>query len=340
MKVLVIQTAFLGDVILTTPMLKTLADRGAEIHFIGVKAGVDVLKDFPQLHTHELIKGRFKRGVQSISELLSHFASQEGQEFDFIFCVHRSLRTLWLAKKIKAKRKIAFQSISSKILGFESVPYPAYSEDLHYSDRPMALLKKAGIEFSSTPKPYLSVTEEAKRSVQNIFPWSTEKYVVINPFSVWGTKIWPKFPALIQRLADTKQIPFVLIGTGGKKEIAESEEILKKLPTGHRVFSMVGRTSIEELKALISGASLLVSNDSAPVHIASAFNVPTVAIFGPTVKKFGFFPQADRFEVVEKKHIDCRPCSLHGPKKCPRGHFRCMREIEVEDVYQAIQRVS
>ena len=85
--------------------------------------------------------------------------------------------------------------------------------------------------------------------------------------------------------------------------------------------------------ALMPHFKLFITNDSGPMHIATAFNVPTLAIFGPTTRELGFFPYGRGHRVLEVKGLPCRPCALHGGRKCPQGHFKCMRLITVDDVF-------
>jgi heptosyltransferase-2 len=135
-------------------------------------------------------------------------------------------------------------------------------------------------------------------------------------------------------------VDVVVIGGGAGAEKIIGQTITEKIvQAGGKAVNLVGQTSISELKAVIRGAWLVVANDSAPVHIASAFDVPTVAIFGPTVRKWGFFPLSSRSRVVERSDLPCRPCHIHGPQKCPKRHFKCMDQIQVEDVVQAVQNL-
>jgi heptosyltransferase-2 len=102
---------------------------------------------------------------------------------------------------------------------------------------------------------------------------------------------------------------------------------------------MVGMTDLRELCALVRKADLVITGDSAPMHIAWAFDIPTVAIFGSTVPELGFAPATDSCRVVELKGLECRPCSDHGPATCPLGHFQCMKGVSVSMVYDACRKM-
>ncbi|MEW6057118.1 MAG: glycosyltransferase family 9 protein [Bdellovibrionota bacterium] len=338
MRILVIQTAFIGDIVLTTSFLRALALKWphAEIHLVTTGAGCEVLAGWNQVRLHPMNKALgFSASIAKVlGSLLPH------GEFDVVFAVHRSIRSLWLGRKLKAKKRVAFRSIASALLGYEQVPYPEYREDAHYADKPMALLSRFG-EVPATPRPFLCIAAADEVWFhQEVLGKVHSKYIVLSPFSVWGTKIWfsDRYARLAQSLAKEHGATIVLIGSQGTQEAIVADAISEKVSrSGGRVLNLVGKTTLGQLKAVIRGAALLISNDSAPVHVASAFDVPTVAIFGPTVRKWGFFPLATKSVVVERHNLSCRPCHIHGPTRCPKRHFRCMDEIQVEDVMKAAE---
>ena len=125
----------------------------------------------------------------------------------------------------------------------------------------------------------------------------------------------------------------VLLGTRADGRAAE--EVLQSLASPAQSF--VGQTSLREMMLILRRCELILTNDSGAMHVAAALGVPTVAIFGPTVKPFGFFPVGARTAVVEVSNLDCRPCSVHGSKKCPLGHFRCMNDVTVDRVVDSAQ---
>ena len=153
-----------------------------------------------------------------------------------------------------------------------------------------------------------------------------EPLIALAPGSVWATKRWPQYARLAHELRQAGRI--VVVGASADHVLAE--EIMSA--TEGRAIDATGRLSLLASAELIGRASLLVSNDSLPLHLASAMNTPTIAIFGPTVPAFGFGPLAEHSVVVGMDSLACRPCDRHGPRRCPLGHWRCMREIMAEDV--------
>lgn len=155
--------------------------------------------------------------------------------------------------------------------------------------------------------------------------------MVFAPGSAWGTKRWPFFPELARLVAGDFQIVVI----GGEAEASLAANIQIAAPG--KTVDATGELSVLASAELIRRAVAIVSNDSAPMHLASAMNTPTVAVFGPTVPEFGFGPLADSRMVAGVNHLDCRPCDRHGPQRCPLGHWRCMRELSAEQIHALLK---
>jgi heptosyltransferase-2 len=158
--------------------------------------------------------------------------------------------------------------------------------------------------------------------------------VALAPGSVWATKRWPYYAELAARLAEHARL--AVVGSGADAELAAA--ILAACPAG-RAVDATGRLSLLASAELIGRAALLVTNDSAPQHLASAMGTPTLTIFGPTVPDFGFGPLAPGSRTAGHEGLDCRPCHAHGPPRCPLGHWRCMREQSPEAVAELAARL-
>jgi heptosyltransferase-2 len=148
---------------------------------------------------------------------------------------------------------------------------------------------------------------------------------------VWATKRWPYFPELARRLAPSARIAVV----GGADDAPLAREIQNAAGQADTV-DATGKLSLLASAELIGRAAALVTNDSLPQHIASAMETPTVTLFGPTVPAFGFGPLAARSVTLGHTALECRPCHHHGPRRCPLGHWRCMTELAVERVADAV----
>jgi len=163
----------------------------------------------------------------------------------------------------------------------------------------------------------------------------TREFVALAPGSQWATKRWPYFPELARALAG--EVPLAIVGGPGDR--ADARAIRNALGTGVPLADGVGRLSLLGSAELIRRARLLVSNDSAPVHLASAMGTPTVEIYGPTAPIFGFAARAPWSRVVEPDPLPCRPCHKHGPAVCPLVHHKCMRDTAIGRVLAEVRTV-
>src|SRR6266566_4428321 len=169
--------------------------------------------------------------------------------------------------------------------------------------------------------------------------WHSEasRCLALAPGSIWGSKRWPYYRELAERLAGSVGILVV----GGPEDAALAAEITEAVArSGGQAVSGCGRLSVRQAAEAIRRAVVLVTNDSAPLHFAQAVDTPTVAIFGSTVPSFGFGPRGPRDRVVQVGGLACRPCSAHGPPSCPLGHHLCMKSLSVQDVLQAIEETG
>jgi heptosyltransferase-2 len=195
----------------------------------------------------------------------------------------------------------------------------------------LRLLSLAGSDRMPRP-PWITLTD---RDRQRADDWLRaagidQPFIVLAPGARWGTKRWPGFPELAARL----DLPSAVVG--GAEDARLADGVVSAAPD--RARNAAGHLDLRESAALIDRAALVVTNDSLPLHLASALGRPSVAVFGPTSPAFGFGPLQPEDQVVEHPDLGCRPCSAHGPAACPLGHHRCMREIAVDQVLAAVRR--
>lgn len=325
-RVLVIQTAFLGDVILTLPMVQVLKEArpDCEIDFVSIPDTSGILRNHPDVSSLLVFD---KRGKQkSVLSLISFAKELRRRNYDVVLCPHRSLRSGVLSLWTGADVRVGFKNSALKMCFTNLMPWRF---GVHDVERNLSLLAPLGIEAGGEA-PRLFPADEDRKAVDDFLGRNgiSSPYVVIAPGTVWETKRYPV--EMMSEVADRllkKSFNVILIG--GEKDVGLIEHFGG---IGRGVVSAVGKFPVMTSAEIIRRASLLVANDSAPIHIASAFNVPTVAIFGPTVEKFGFFPYHDRSVVVETSGLACRPCTLHGGHRCPIGTFVCMMKIKPEEI--------
>lgn len=323
MSSLVIQTAFLGDVVLTTPLLSAVAQRhGGD--------PVDVVttpRAAPLLETHPAVRqvipydkhGRERgwRALRALARRLEH------ERYARAYLPHRSLRTAALAWFAGIPSRVGFRG-SWSFLYTEARPKPSRG---HESDRLLALAEEPPGAYPPQLRPTDGDAVVAGALLH-------EPYVALAPGSIWGSKRWPYYPQLAAKLAEQAAVLVI----GGAEDAALGEAIVQAVqPTGRPAVDTCGKLTLRQSAAAIGRALLLVTNDSAPLHVATAMGTPVIALFGPTVSDFGFGPLRAGDVTLGLADLQCRPCSPHGPPRCPLGHHRCMHDLRVEAVLAAIE---
>jgi heptosyltransferase II len=326
---LVIQTAFLGDVVLTTPLLTALAERHGPVDVVTTPAAAALLETHPAVGA---VLRYDKRGAdRGATGLWRLGARLRARSYARVYLPHRSWRSAALALLARAGERIGFADSPAAITYTRRVPRPGTG---HEVERLLALARPENGLPGASPPVHLALTADDRAAAD---AWLRERgvgdgFVALAPGSIWGTKRWPGYAGLAAAL----ELPVVVIG--GREDAVLAEEVAAAAPS--RVHNAAGALGLRGSAALIARAAVLVTNDSAPLHLATAVGTPVVAVFGPTVPAFGFGPRGARDVVVEHPTLTCRPCSAHGPQVCPLGHHRCMREIPVASVAAAVAAVS
>lgn len=320
---LVIQTAFLGDVVLTTGLLTSLAERFGPVDLVTTRAAAGLLEGHPAVRRVLVYD---KRGAdRGIGGLVRTARALRSAGYARAYLPHRSLRSAALALLARIPERIGFAGSPGALAYTRAVPRPAAG---HEAERMLAL---AGPESGGAPaRVALGLTARDRSEAED---WLAahgvaEPFVAMAPGSIWGTKRWPGYAELAARIPE----PMVIIG--GPEDRALGETIAAAAPG--RVQVAAGALSLRGSAALLERAQVLVTNDSAPLHLGSAVGIRTVAIFGPTIPGFGFGPRGEADRIVELTGLPCRPCSSHGPEVCPLGHHRCMRDLSVDVVLAAL----
>ncbi len=334
--ILIIQTAFAGDLVLTTPLIEEAAAM-----YPGVP--VDVLcipSTAPLLGNHPLIRRCIvydkKNGDPKLPTLLRALAKEN---YTLCLCPHRSFRSAMLARATKAPRRISFDRSAAPWLFTETVPYqPLW----HEADRVLSLLTHGDRPDSGRRRPRLYPSESDRASAKALQPAFGGAYVCVAPGSVWATKRWTEkgFAEVVRHFASSR--PVFLLGGREDRELCDriANRARAASPDGSaRILNTAGDLAFLVSAALIEGAGVVISNDSAPVHLASAMDTPVVEIFGATDPAFGFTPYGVPHRIVMKEGLDCRPCAIHGAKECPIGTFECMKELAPARVIEAAEEL-
>lgn len=332
-KILLIQTAYIGDVILTTPLARAVKEgfEGSGVHFMLIPSTANLLENNPNV---DKIIVYDKRGRdQGLVGLIKMLNIIKGEGYDLALIPHRSLRSALIPFLARVPCRIGFDTSAGAMFLTKRV---AYRKDLHEVERNLELLSPLGLKVRGS-KPEIYPDDRDVKLVDSLLThWgvrSGDFLVGIAPGSVWLTKRWPgeRFAQLAKELRRGDSVKVVLIGGEGDRELCE--RISKEVGWG--VLNSAGRLSLRRSAELIKRCRVLVTNDTAPMHLACAVGTRVVAIFGPTVPEFGFYPYGDGHVIIQKE-LPCRPCGIHGGRRCPKKHFDCMRKISVEEVYRAV----
>ncbi len=334
-KILIIQTAFAGDVILTLPMIQVLKRHfpNASIDAVVIPRVLDLLANNP--HIDRVIsydKRKSDKGLAGFFRLVQRLRLGK---YDLAIVPHRSLRSALLAGLSNIPHRIGFDRSAGRIFFTERV---RYDPNKHEVERNYSLLQPLGIGPPEKELPKLYPSFRDGEEVDRLFrPYDAEgekPRICIAPGTVWKTKQWlpERFAEVAKKLAEKNTV--ILIG--GKEDEDICEEICRSAgKTG--CLNFAGKLSLLQSAEVIKRCKLLLSNDSAPMHIAVAMGTPVVAIFGATVPEFGFAPYGPKDIVVETRGLPCRPCSIHGGKKCPIKTFVCMRSIESQEILSILE---
>jgi heptosyltransferase-2 len=323
-RILVIQTAFLGDAILASSVLETLHFYlpDAEIDFMCTKASASLFKNHPFL-IRVLAWNKSKHKYKNLFKLIK---SVWGNSYTHVFNLQRYAATGFLTATSGAGQRIGFNKNPLSFAFTRSVPH-IIKENWHEIDRNFSIIQSC-LPLGATVKPPRLYASDAERT--KIQAFQTKPYLVMAPASVWATKMWPEehWAQLIERFSEK----FTIYLIGGETDI-ELCERLARSKSLNDVISMAGKLSLMESAVLMQGAIMNYVQDSGPVHLASSFNAPVTVIFCSTIPKFGFGPLSDNKIIIETtEKLACRPCGLHGYNTCPQGHFKCGWGIKPIDI--------
>lgn len=328
-KFLVIQTAFIGDVVLATGIIEKIhaVYPDALIDFLVRKGNEGLLKNHPFLH-EVLVWNKQQNKLKNLWHMLQQVRSNR---YNTIINVQRFAATGMLTAFSGAPEKIGFDKNPLSFLFTKRIKHVISSSKnpLHEIARNQALIAAFAAGEPARPKLYPSQAD-----FNSVEKYKQQKYICIAPASVWFTKQYPadKWIAFINKLPDTYQIH--LLGAPSDKEMCAG--IVAACP-GKTISNLSGQLNFLQSAALMKGADMNFVNDSAPMHFASSVNAPVTAVYCSTLPDFGFGPLSDESFVVETKELlACRPCGLHGRKTCPLEHFNCAYGIKEEQLLKTL----
>ncbi|MFY8003355.1 MAG: glycosyltransferase family 9 protein [Chitinophagaceae bacterium] len=325
-KILVIQTAFIGDVVLATALLESLHEAypKAEIDILIRKGNEGLFNNHPFLHKVWIWNKKHKK----YRNLLKMALTIRKSRFDLVINLQRYAATGFLTAFSKAKYRIGFNKNPFKKWFTHAITHQF--DGLHEIERNHLLLS-----------PFKKITlipsklHPSKADYSKVAPLKSMPYICIAPASVWYTKQLPakKWIEFVHQL--TTDVKVYLLGAASDNDICH--EIASEC-SHLNIENLAGELTFLESAALMKDALMNYTNDSAPLHFASAMNAPITAIYCSTIPAFGYGPKSEESNIIEtKEDLSCRPCGLHGHNQCPKQHFNCANSIQTQQLLAVLQ---
>jgi heptosyltransferase-2 len=317
-RILIIQTAFLGDVVLASPIWENLHRQfpAAQLDVVVKKGNESLLAKHPFLHQVYTFDKR-----QKIKNLWNLGRQLRQQRYDLVINLQRFASSGVLTMLAKGKESRGFEK-NPLSLFFSKRYEHELKGGWHEVDRNLQLIADLVTQPKKRPQLYPTLSD-----MERISSFQTQTYYCLAPTSVWFTKQAPKkiWLELIEKLASTEVKIYLL---GAPADYAYLEAMRQAVPEV-KVENLAGQLTLLQSAALMAKAQRNFVNDSGPLHLASATNAPVSAFFCSTVPEFGFGPLSDDSKIIEVNNLACRPCGLHGHKSCPKGHFQCGEGLEM-----------
>lgn len=332
MKILIIRFSSIGDIVLTTPVIRCLK------------------KQLPEVEVHYLTKASYKAVLEAnpyIDKL--HFLQDDLQavipplqqeNFDYVIDLHHNLRTMRV-KKALGKTSFSFSKLNIQKFFLTTIKVNLMP-DVHIVDRYMDTVQSLGVKNDGRGLDYF-VPEKDKVKESDIPAGHLAGYIGVVIGAAHNTKKLPLHK--LKEMCAAIDHPIILLG--GKEDRENGEQIASVDP--HKIYNSCGKFNINESADLVRRAKLIITHDTGLMHIASAFKKPIISIWGNTVPQFGMYPYfgtlpADTpkgklpYDIMEVKPLFCRPCSKIGYNKCPLGHFKCMEKISIINIVTNVER--
>lgn len=330
MKILIIQTAFIGDVILATALLEKLhlSFPNEQIDFLVRKGNESLFANHPFLNSI-LVWDKHTDKYKNWWKLLQRVRAEH---YNLVINVQRFASMGLFTVFSKAKKTIGFENTPFSSLFSEKYLHQI-GNGTHEIERNQLLIATLTDTSPLKPRLYPSQADEI-----DTIHWKSSPYICIAPASVWHTKQFPKHKWVELMVSFPENMKVYLLGSKGDSELCDAILMETKKTRNIDIENLCGKLGLLASAALMRDAVMNYVNDSAPMHLASAVDAPTCAVFCSTVPAFGFTPLAKISHIVQVgEGLSCRPCGLHGYKKCPQKHFKCAEDIKIGHLLEVIK---
>lgn len=335
-RILIIRLSAIGDIVLTTPLLRDLRRQlpGARIDFVTKAAYADLLRYHPALnHLYEVEPAAGLAGLRALGRQLRK------EQYQVVLDVHRNLRSLILTRAMRAPCVLHHKKFVLRRWLLVQTKVNLLRHEPPIQQRYVQAAAGLGVvDDGGRPEIFWSAAEDKSAAAAlHAAGWDGRSLLVaLAPGAGFFTKRWPTecFAEVVRQLS-RRGVFAVIVGGAQDRELAVE---IRRL-TGDGRGCLVGQTGILTTAAILKRCRALVANDSGLMHLAEAVGIPLVAVFGSTTRELGFFPQQPTSRVLENRNLRCRPCSHLGKSRCPRGHFLCMRAIAPGQVLATLAEV-
>lgn len=318
LKILIIRFSSIGDIVLTSPVIRCLKEQvnGLELHYLSKKTFEPVLAANPYIDKLHFLK-------DSLSETISEL---NAEKFDYIIDLHHNLRTLLIKMRLGVK-STSFDKLNWQkwlLVNFKINKLP----NIHIVDRYLQTVEFLGVKNDGKGLDYFLLYSY---NLEELLPKSHHKYIALVIGAQHGTKRLP-VEKLIELCIAIKH-PIVLLG--GPEDKKRGEEIALK--AGSHVFNACGFFKLDQSAFLVKMSEQVISHDTGLMHIAAAFNKSILSIWGNTMPDLGMYPyKSEDSHIFQVSGLQCRPCSKIGSETCPKGHFNCMNQINIQEIVKEI----
>ena len=332
LKILVIRFSSIGDIVLTTPVVRGLKlQLGGEVHYLTKNSFQNLLISNPHIDKVFSIE-------KSVTEVLPQL---KAQQYDYIIDLHKNLRSQQVRWALKAKY-LTFDKINFEKWLMVNFKYNRLPEE-HIVMRYMKAVESLGVNYDGAGLDYFFSQKKFNFLDEHLAFISKQEYVTFAIGGAHATKRLPKEKII----SICKKIKMPIILLGGKEDATTGEEIVLTINEGKEgtnpsIFNACGKLTLDESAWLVKGAKKVLTHDTGMMHIAAAFQKEIVSIWGNTIPEFGMYPfyknGVQSNTIIQVSNLSCRPCSKIGFDKCPKGHFKCMQEIDEEEVLNVLKR--
>jgi ADP-heptose:LPS heptosyltransferase len=323
MKILILRFSSIGDIVLTTPVIRCLKNQvsNVELHYATKQSFHSIVASNPYIDKIHLLEN-------NLTDLIAKLKSEQ---FDLVIDLHNNLRTSIIKISLGVK-SYAFPKLNIEkwlLTNFKINKLP----DIHIVDRYLSTVKSLDVINDGKGLDYFIPSKDEVK-INEYFSVTENNYIAFVIGAKFATKQLPTEKIL--KIIENLSLPVVMLG--GKEDEARGEELFLKAK-GREVFNACGKFNLNQSASIVKQSKVVITHDTGLMHIASAFQKKIVSVWGNTVPTLGMYPYvgSENSKIIEVNNLNCRPCSKIGYDKCPKGHFDCMNKINENELLRAVE---